>query len=537
MNDHETRVVGPAHRNERTVIFSGQGLEVGAQCFLPARDDGSQHSQSKALSIPLQIAYTPSLRPRSPSMCRYTETQFPFTADHTGSCIMPPFLALRFLIPCLLACSVFLTGCGSGSGRSSAVLRIWYSTDDPVERQWSQVLIRQFESTHPHLHLHVDLTDYSFEDLNTKLQLALSGGTPPDLAYVTPRGPGIPAYVGAHRLADLTAPARQYGWAGRLRAGLLESYNTPFQYYGSPRRGIVAVPMALAAVAVLYNRHLLQMLHLDIPHTLAAFGAALGTATRAGYTPLGLGNADGWLGDDWYLTLVNALVPPARLQSEQRLSHTFSFRAPPYLEAARHLQQWAQSNYFTQDFGGLDAQESIDQFFTGHTLFQLVSSSQNSQILADERRTSLPIGVFAFPGAGGRGVMPVSGYLGWVVPVAGAHRSDALAFINSILSQDTARFLLEHGVLPSTRLAMGQRVGLSHGFSSWQQEYLAALNSARPGIYLDAAPISNLNATMEANVQLLLQGYEAPEFLVGSLEKVYVTRGRSGSTTRIDGEF
>jgi hypothetical protein len=72
---------------------------------------------------------------------------------------------------------------------------------------------------------------------------------------------------------------------------------------------------------------------------------------------------------------------------------------------------------------------------------------------------------------------------------------------------------------------------------AWQQTYLDAVRSAQPGIYLDAAPVSNLNATMEANVQLLLQGYEHPSFLVNSLQKVYASHGNGGSTARIDGEF
>jgi len=75
-----------------------------------------------------------------------------------------------------LVASLLLAGCGSQpNARSGTVtLRIWYSTDDPVERIWSQQLARGFEATHRGIQ--VRLTPYSFEDLNTKLQLALSAG-------------------------------------------------------------------------------------------------------------------------------------------------------------------------------------------------------------------------------------------------------------------------------------------------------------------------------------------------------------------------
>lgn len=428
----------------------------------------------------------------------------------------------------VLTALLLLSGCGRAAGASHQ-LRIWYSTDDPAERAWAGDLARRFEAGHPQVH--VALTAYSFEDLNTKLQLSLAAGDPPDLAYVTPRGPGIPLYVQQHRLRDLTAVARRAGWASRLRPGVLAAYNAPFQKLGLPRGHVVAVPDALAAVGILYNARLLHRLHLRTPRTLSAFERDLAAAKRAGLTPLGIGNADGWLGDDWYLTLVNALVSPASLRPEQRLAPHFTFRRPPFVRAARILRSWARAGDLTPNFGSLDAQEGVDLFFRGHTLFQLVSSSENPQILQDERATRLPIGVFAFPHQGGGTVMPVSGYLGWVVPRAAAHPDEAIAFLNTVLSPATARFLVAHGDIPALR-ARG-----SDASSVWERQYLDALARAQPGIYLDAAPIANLNATMEANVELLLEGYEGPRFLPTSLQKVYTSRGKAGTAARIDGEF
>jgi raffinose/stachyose/melibiose transport system substrate-binding protein len=435
----------------------------------------------------------------------------------------------------LLLVSAALSGCSSSSAATTHTLQIWYSTDDPVERVWSQQLARRYEHLHPGVL--VSLRDFSFEDLNTKLQLALSAGDPPDLAYVTPRGPGIPAYIAAHRLRDLSAAARANGWAGKLRPGLLAAYNEPFQYFGAPRGSTMAVPTSLAAVGILYNQRLLHQLRLTVPHTFGSFEAALARAKSAGYTPIGIGNADGWLGDDWYLTLVNATVPSSTLASEQHLSSSFSFRRPPFVAAANTLQRWSNRGYFTQDFGGIDAQEGIDLFFHGKTLFQLISSSENSQIAQDQRQTKLPIGVFSFPRARGGGVMPLSGYLGWIVPAAPQHPTEAISFINTLLSPQTPAILERHGVLPAHASHRGTATG-PRTAPGWQRQYLAALNASRPGVYLDAAPVANLNATKEANVQLLLQGYEAPAFLVKSLQEVYASHGKhGGSTARIDGEY
>jgi raffinose/stachyose/melibiose transport system substrate-binding protein len=422
-----------------------------------------------------------------------------------------------------------LAGCGSSgtTGSKTATLTVWYSTDDPVERIWSHQLAQQFEAAHPTVQ--VRFNALSFEDINTKLQLALNAGSPPDLAYVTPRGPGIPAYLRAHQLRDLTAAARSAGWARALRSGLLAAYNQPFVHYGAPAGHVMAVPTALAAVGLLYNRRLLHALHLAVPTTLAAFAHDLARASAAGDVPIGIGNADGWVGDDWYLTIVNALVSPAALQSEQVLDPHFNFLRPPFVTAAAMLRSWASKNYLTPDFGGLDAQEGIQEFFKGKTLFQLISSSQDAQILQLQRTTKLPVGVTAFPGGAAGGVMPQSGYLGWVIPAAAPHARLAVEFITSLLKPTTTRFLLKQGVIPAAVASP------SDAAAGWQRDYMRAVAAARPGVYLDAAPIGNLNATMEANVQLLLQGYEAPSFLPRSLEEVY--RGKHGSTARIDGEF
>lgn len=424
-----------------------------------------------------------------------------------------------------------LSGCGLqlNSGQSNTTFRIWYGTDDPVERVWSQELAHRYQRLHPNVS--VSLQDLSFADMNTKLQLALSGGNPPDIAYVTPRGPGIPSYVAAGQLRDLTQVARNHGWGRLLRPGLLAQYNQPFRFYGTRPHSIVAVPTSMAAVGILYNQRLLSRLRLPIPTTLATFEHALSVAKHSRFVPIGIGNADGWLGDDWYLTLANALAPVPLLNAEQRLSPRFSFQHPALRRSATILQRWSNAGYFTPDFGGLDAQESVDQFFRGQTLFQLVSSSQNSQIRQAQQQTHLPIGLFAFPSPLGK-VMPQSGYEGWVIPKQARHPVNALSFIDMLLSRTSARFLTLQGLLPAHRV---QGPGVVS--RQWQRDEIRALSTSRPGIYLDAAPIASLNATMEANVQLLLQGYESPTFLIRSLQDVYASRGRHGSTARIDGEF
>jgi ABC-type glycerol-3-phosphate transport system substrate-binding protein len=166
---------------------------------------------------------------------------------------------------------------------------------------------------------------------------------------------------------------------------------------------------------------------------------------------------------------------------------------------------------------------------------QLVSSTQNAHILSLARATELSVGIFPFPSvtAGRPPVMPQSGYAGWAVPRAAQHPADALVFIDHVLSTRTAELLLSQGMVPAHRIE-SRAAPLAAPF---QREYLDALAGALPGVYLDGAPVPNLNATMEANIQLLLQRIETPDFLVRSLQAVYSSRGARATQTRTDGEF
>ena len=56
------------------------------------------------------------------------------------------------------------------------------------------------------------------------------------------------------------------------------------------RGQIVAVPTALAAVAIMVNKQLLRKLNLAVPRSMGQFERALVRAKAAGYTPIGIGN-------------------------------------------------------------------------------------------------------------------------------------------------------------------------------------------------------------------------------------------------------
>ncbi len=423
------------------------------------------------------------------------------------------------------------------TAQAAGTLRVWYGSDDPTERKWAQGLATSFGTRRG---VKVQFSFYSLDDMNQKTQLALNTPNAPDLIYTTPRGPGLPAYVRAGRLRDLSADARKHGWAGQLRSGLLDSYNRVLDANGTPARDAgktYAVPYLVAADAVLYNKTVFAKLKLAVPRTQAQFEALLPRLKKAGYTPIGFGNQDGWVGDAWYLTLVNARVNPSSLRPALQGASSFSFAGAPFRQAAATLRGWATAGYFSPSFGGLDPQESVDDFFEkGRTAMQLVSSTENSQVLAgagsDESKAKT-VGVFAFPSAraGQPPVLVQDGFSGWAIPRAARNQAAALTFIDDMLSARTAGTLLAQGLLSARRVDAGGAA------APFQHDFLAALDSATPGVYLDAAPVPGFLATMEAQLQQLLAGKTTPAALTQALQGAYASHGRTAGGTDTDGEF
>jgi len=418
------------------------------------------------------------------------------------------------------------------SSAATTTLNVWYAADDPTESALTKAIVRSYQSAHSNVH--VALSFFALDDMNLKLQLALSANRPPDVIYSTPRGPGLQTYVRTHQLLNLTSYARANNWGGLLRTNVLGSYNDSLAPSGRAKGTVYAAPYAMAAVGILYNKRIFSRLHLAVPTTFTQFEQAATKVKAAGLTPLGFGNADGWVGDDWYLTLVNSAVGGEALRPELQLAPRFNWRNAPFHAAGAILQKWTDQGWFTNQFSALDAQDSVTAFFGGHTAMQLISSTQNGQIVSLAASSRTPVGVFAFPStrSGGKPISPQSGFEGWAIPKAGSNHAAAAQFITTMLSTPVAKMLVEHGLLPAHRAPASFAPS-----GSLQQNFMSVLEEDAPGVYLDGAPVPNLNATMEANVQLLLQKLETPDLLTRNLQQVYDTNGARASATRTDGEF
>jgi len=289
----------------------------------------------------------------------------------------------------------------------------------------------------------------------------------------------------------------------------------------------------MAAVGVACNTKLMHKLGISFPRTLADMEADAAKAKAAKMIPFGIGNNDLWLGDDWYITLANEDFSVRQLQ-KVLADGKFNFNQKSFVKAGDLMSTWSKDGYFTPNFQALDAQGGLDSFFRGNTLFQLMSSSEDAQLLQDERETKMPISVAAFPGrfSGHTGLIPYSGYEGWIIPKATHNKAAAIKWINFMLGSTATQYVMKNGVLPTTN------VSPSAAPTQFQKDYLTAFAGARRGIYLDAAPVPNFTADMEGNIEALLAHKEKGSVVAKDLETAYKSYGKnSNKTPDIDGEY
>lgn len=161
-----------------------------------------------------------------------------------------------------LLCALAVTGasalaaCGSGSGATtggSKSIQIWEGYTD-VEAKAFAHLVTEYEATHPGIKvssLFVN-NDYTLQ----KVQTAVAGGNPPDIAYLY--GSWAPNVAKLSGVVTLTDVVKQPGvnwndfWVGERDVATVDGR-------------VVGVPALVDNLAVVYNKTLFAKAHLPLP--------------------------------------------------------------------------------------------------------------------------------------------------------------------------------------------------------------------------------------------------------------------------------
>lgn len=177
---------------------------------------------------------------------------------------MKKYLAL-FLTACMAA--AMLTGCG-GSGSSSGSAAggssadggsadgeqvtmdlIWWT--DGNETKVMQELIDEYEELHPNIT--INLQEIAFDDLNTKLQMAIAGGEAPAMSRGTESTISL--------LGDAMVDFSDYIDTDALQEEYMESVD----YLYKVGDKVVAIPTEVTANGMIYNKTAFETAGVEVP--------------------------------------------------------------------------------------------------------------------------------------------------------------------------------------------------------------------------------------------------------------------------------
>jgi raffinose/stachyose/melibiose transport system substrate-binding protein len=185
----------------------------------------------------------------------------------------------------LSACS----GDDGGSADGTTTLTFWHNgTTEPIQSIW-QDAVDEYEKANPDIK--IDVVPIQNEDIDTKIPLALSSDSPPDI-YFSRGGGQLATQAQSGQIADITEYTSD--WIGDLGKAA-ENWAVDGVQHG--------VPYASQVVGFWYRTDLFEQAGItSTPTTLDELNDAVAKLKTAGIAPIAVGGKDRWPDAFYYNT-------------------------------------------------------------------------------------------------------------------------------------------------------------------------------------------------------------------------------------------
>lgn len=426
----------------------------------------------------------------------------------------------RAIIATAATGALLLTACGTGGTApepestaeevsteipaEDVTLTLSYASDPPA-----QELVDGFTALHPNVT--IDMIETPFADYQTSLKLSLASNDSPDVVQYSP-GP-MRAIVPAGLVQPLDAYAEAYGWPEQVSPSLLGmlTANESATQYGTGN--LYAIPGAIQMVGVFYNTALTEEAGVtDEPTTLPEWEEDIRAVSETDVTPLampgyGVGGFQLWSALSNVLADVevfNAWVegaPETSLESD-----------PGFAEAAAMVQEWSEAGYFPADASAAADEDEIAAFTAGERAYY-VSGNWDAQEF--EEALGEDLGFFLVPGTtADQPAVAMGSAFPYSISSASEHKDVAAAFLDFMVSQDSAPSVMEAGLIPVTPDEQNPPAGVG---AAIQEDYLQAVDGDGIAPFANWATSSMID-TLTSGVQGLISGSTAPEDYVAALQ-------------------
>jgi raffinose/stachyose/melibiose transport system substrate-binding protein len=266
--------------------------------------------------------------------------------------------------------------------QAEITLTVWDHYTRPVESEVVDTLNQEFQESHAGVT--INRTTRSFDDLKLTARQALSSDDGPDVCQVNQGLSDMGVMVQGGILTDLTPYAERFGWLEKISPGVVarNSFTPDGATFGEG--SLFGVPTTAELIGVFYNREKLAALGAEVPATFADLEALLAQLKEAGEIPIAFGNLEGYPAIHIYGEIQNLGIDRASLDNFIYGRPGATFATPASERAAATLQSWAEAEYFTEGFEGIDFDTSLGAFRGGQGATMITGSWISGEIAAED---------------------------------------------------------------------------------------------------------------------------------------------------------
>ena len=346
------------------------------------------------------------------------------------------------------------SGSSGGSGGSSGAkpaeqttIKFWYSANDADPNnphyKWMKETIAQFEAANPDIKVEQTVVSNGDQYLN-KISTEIAANNAPDIFQTWMSG-RLEPFVKAGRVYALNdAIENDPEFKETINPNNLDTSTFDGKIY--------ALPNALTAEVVFYNKAIFEKYNLSIPQTWDELLNVVKVLKDNGVVPFALGNKDPWPGSIPYMGIYSRMFGPYAYE-DVVLNKQAKWDDPSFAEAARKLLELRDAGAFPDNFNGLSYDEGVAMFNTEKAAMFFIGTwivSESYAKLGDK------LGFFNFPDIpGGKGNKEDDWIInkdeGYAISSASKNKEAAVRLLKFLFSKERQAANAELGQLITTR--------------------------------------------------------------------------------------
>jgi multiple sugar transport system substrate-binding protein len=346
---------------------------------------------------------------------------------------------MKYRMKGVLAAALLLAGLGGPYARAEDVtLTVWsHEADETAKVALREKAARNLETTHPGVH--VKITWYEKDGLNSALRTALPAGQGPDVFYLEP---GQNEYITSGMIApldDLVDWNNIYDWARGVWTIDGKTWALPEEAYTDE---------------LYYNKAMLAKLGVELPANAqlsqSQFLDLVKKARAAGITPISAG-----VGDRPYpgaYILAEGLLRKLGTDDYGKLlAGKLSFEDPRVVEVFTWVKSLVDAGAYPKNFMTLKLGESHQYFFQkpGSLLFPMGSFYTGRAFVPVDQggqAPDFPLGIMQFPAMDGGACnecKTVAVGASFAINAASKHKDLAAAYLNELAKPEVGKQWIE----------------------------------------------------------------------------------------------